>query len=133
MISEIANSENTELIIQVGVKDFLISNQFVSRIFAQVALEKDVMHVCDDLFHKEGSEIYIKPIDLYFEQPKGLNVTFADCVLAAQQRDEVCFGIKLGRQETKIEQNFGIYIIPPKDRHYTLRDDDALIVLVEED
>ncbi len=75
MISEIVNSENTELIVQVGVKDFLISNQFVSRIFAQVALEKDVMHVYDDLFQKEGSEIYIKPIDLYFEQPEGLNVT----------------------------------------------------------
>ncbi|MGA1646650.1 MAG: CASTOR/POLLUX-related putative ion channel, partial [bacterium] len=133
LISEIVNSENTELIVQVGVKDFLISNQFVSRIFAQVALEKDVMHVYDDLFQKEGSEIYIKPIDLYFEQPEGLNVTFADCVLAAQQRDEVCFGIKLGRQETEIEQNFGIYIIPPKDRHYTLRDDDALIVLAEEE
>jgi len=133
LISEIVNSENTELIVQVGVKDFLISNQFVSRIFAQVALEKDVMHVYDDLFHKEGSEIYIKPIDLYFEQPEGLNVTFADCVLAAQQRDEVCFGIKLGRQETEKEQNFGIYIIPPKDRHYTLRDDDALIVLAEEE
>jgi len=84
LISEIVNSENTELIVQVGVKDFLISNQFVSRIFAQVALEKDVMHVYDDLFHKEGSEIYIKPIDLYFEQPEGLNVTFADCVLAAE-------------------------------------------------
>ncbi|MBT6726388.1 MAG: hypothetical protein HOA75_06445 [Deltaproteobacteria bacterium] len=40
LISEIVNSENTELIVQVGVKDFLISNQFVSRIFAQVALKR---------------------------------------------------------------------------------------------
>ncbi len=133
LISEIVNSENTELIVQVGVKDFLISNQFVSRIFAQVALEKDVMRVYDDLFQKEGSEVYIKPIDLYFQQPEGLSVTFADCVLAAQQRDEVCFGIKLGRQETEVEHNFGIYIIPPKHVHYTLRDDDALIVLAEEE
>jgi hypothetical protein len=54
--------------------------------------------------------------------------------LAAQQRDEVCFGIKLGHLETDSKHNFGIYIIPPKDRYYTLRDDDALIVLaVEED
>ena len=133
LISEIVNSENTELIVQVGVKDFLISNQFVSRIFAQVALEKDVMRVYVDLFQKEGSEVYIKPISLYFEKPEGLHVTFADCILAAQQRDEVCFGIKLGSLETDIEHNFGIYIIPPKDRHYTLRDGDALIVLAEEE
>jgi hypothetical protein len=53
LISEIVNSENTELIVQVGVKDFLISNQFVSRIFAQVALEKDVKRVYVDLFQKE--------------------------------------------------------------------------------
>ena len=133
LISEIVNSENTELIVQVGVKDFLISNQFVSRIFAQVALEKDVMRVYVDLFQKEGSEVYIKPISLYFEKPEGLHVTFADCIFAAQQRDEVCFGIKLGSLETDIEHNFGIYIIPPKDRHYTLRDGDALIVLAEEE
>ena len=133
LISEIVNSENTELIVQVGVKDFLISNQFVSRIFAQVALEKDVMRVYVDLFQKEGSEVYIKPISLYFEKAEGLHVTFADCILAAQQRDEVCFGIKLGSLETDMERNFGIYIIPPKSRNFTLRDDDALIVLAEEE
>ena len=99
-----------------------------------MALEKDVMRVYVDLFQKEGSEVYIKPITLYFEEPEGFNVTFEDCVLAAQQRDEVCFGIKLGHLETDSKHNFGIYIIPPKDRYYTLRDDDALIVLaVEED
>jgi len=91
------------------------------------------MRVYVDLFQKEGSEVYIKPISLYFEKPEGLHVTFADCILAAQQRDEVCFGIKLGSLETDIEHNFGIFIIPPKDRNYTLRDGDALIVLAEEE
>jgi hypothetical protein len=60
--------------------------------------------------------------------------TIADCVLAAQQRDDVYFGVKLGHLETEIKHNFGIYIIPPKDRYYTLRNDDAFIVFaLEED
>ena len=47
------STENNELIVLVGVKDFLISSKFVSRIFAQVALEKDVKRVYIDLFQKE--------------------------------------------------------------------------------
>lgn len=133
LISEIVNSENTELVLRVGVKDFLISNQFVSRIFAQVAMEKDVMRVYDDLFAEEGSEVYIKPMDLYFEDCDGLEVTFADCVMAAQQRDEVCFGIKLAREETDPDKNFGIYIIPNKTNQYVLQPDDALVVLAEDE
>ena len=50
LITEIVESENTELVLKAGVKDFLISNQFVSKIFAQVADDPDVMQVYDDLF-----------------------------------------------------------------------------------
>ena len=37
LITEVADSENIEVVQDTGVKDFLISNQFVSRIYAQVS------------------------------------------------------------------------------------------------
>lgn len=135
LITEIVNSENTELVMRAGIRDFLISNQFVSRIFAQIAMESDVMRVYDDLFSEDGSEVYVKPIELYFDFEGGdsLEVTFAECVLAAQQREEVCFGYKLGSEEKDAAQAFGIHVIPRKDRTLTLSKSDGLIVLAEDE
>ncbi len=135
LITEIVNSENTELVVQVGVKDFLISNQFVSRIFAQIAVEADVMRVYEDLFSEEGSEVYVKHAELYFDfaDQEEIEVSFGECVLAAQQRREVCFGIKLVREQRDAAQLFGIHVIPRKDRSFRLCRKDALIVLAEDE
>ena len=99
LITEIVESENTELVLKAGVKDFLISNQFVSKIFAQVADDPDVMQVYDDLFSEEGSEVYVKPISLFLTEYENEDISFADCMLAAQQRSEVCFGVKIRAEE----------------------------------
>lgn len=135
LITEIVNSENTELVVQVGVKDFLISNQFVSRIFAQIAMEADVMRVYEDLFSEEGSEVYVKHAQLYFDfgDQDEVEVSFGECVLAAQQRQEVCFGIKLAREQRDASRLFGIHIIPRKDHAFRLSRTDALIVLAEDE
>ena len=65
LIAEIIDSEETDLVIKAGVKDFLLNNQFVSKILAQVSQEPDVMPIYRDLFSVDGSELYIKPISLY--------------------------------------------------------------------
>ena len=51
LITEIVESENTELVLKAGVKDFLISNQFVSKIFAQVAEDPDVKNIVSKNFY----------------------------------------------------------------------------------
>ncbi|MGJ4746239.1 CASTOR/POLLUX-related putative ion channel [Leptospira sp. SA-E8] len=131
LITEIMNSENTELVLETGVKDFLISNQFVSKMMAQVSQEPDVMRVYDSLFDPEGSEIYLKPAFLYFEDfPKQVN--FADCMLAAQQRKETCFGVRIVSEETDESKGYGVYLIPDKLEFFTLHESDSLIVLSED-
>ncbi|MCB1137472.1 MAG: hypothetical protein KDK23_01905, partial [Leptospiraceae bacterium] len=88
VISEIMDSENVDLVLETGVKDFLISNQFISRILAQVAMEPDVHYVYEDLFSEEGSEIYLKPVAAYFNDPLKPR-SYAECVSAALHRREV--------------------------------------------
>jgi len=132
LISEVMDSDNTELVLHSGVKDFLISNQFVSKVFAQVSQEPDVMKVYDDLFQPEGSEIYVKNASLYF----GLlptEIRFADAMKAAQLRGEVCFGIKIAADEADPEKNYGVQIIPARDQRFTLGVGDGLIVLAEDE
>ena len=52
----------------------------------------------------------------------------------AQQRDhEICIGYKLRQHENSPEENFGVKLIPPKDRTVTLGPDDGLVVVAEDD
>lgn len=132
IITEIMESENTELVLKVGVKDYLISNQFVSKIFAQVAQEPDVKRVYDDLFREEGSEIYLKPVELFFGQLP-VTVQFGDCITAAQMRSEICFGYRLAAEEADPDKAHGIHIIPNKASQVTLGPGDSLITLAEDD
>ena len=132
VITEVMDSDNAELVLHVGVKDYLISNQFVSKIFAQVAQEPDVKRVYDDLFCEEGSEIYLKPADVFFAQVP-VTVPFGDCVTAAQLRGEVCFGYQIAADSGNAEKNHGIRIIPNKNEQVTLGPNDCLITLAEDE
>ena len=52
-------------------------------------------------------------------------------MLAAQKRNEVCFGLKIKSEE--YEPKFGIHIIPKKDEVFNLEEGDMLIVLAEDE
>jgi hypothetical protein len=132
LITEVADSENIDVIKEAGVKDFLISNQFVSKIYAQVSENQDVLKVYEDLFSEEGSEVYLKPVSLFLADIPP-NVPFADLCAAALERNETCFGVRVLAEEKDKSKGFGIYINPPKSQTFTLRPDDRLITLAEDE
>lgn len=133
LITEVLDSANRELVSHAGVKDFIISNRMVSMIFAQLSEEPDMEEVYGDLFAESGSELYVKPASLYFQE---LPVTcrFGDLMRVAQKRGaEICIGYKLERLEHDAEANFGVRLIPPKDSEVTLGGEDCLVVVSEDD
>lgn len=132
LITEVADSANIEVIEAAGVHDFLISNQFVSKIYAQVGEEQDALKVYEDLFNEEGSEVYIKPVGL-FARFSGKKVRFGDLCEAASRRGESCFGVRIGAEQNDPDHNYGIYVNPPKNREFTLTDKDFLITLAEDE
>lgn len=132
LITEVMDSANRGLIAQVGVKDFIISNQFISMLLAQMSEELDIKLVYDQLFSEAGSEIYLKPASLYFETCPA-EATFADCMAIAQKREEICLGIKIKKEEPNERANFGVRLVPEKNTKYTLQPDDCLIVLAEDE
>jgi K+/H+ antiporter YhaU regulatory subunit KhtT len=132
LITEVADSENIEVIQEAGVKDFLISNQFVSKIYAQVSEEPSVLEIYDDLFSEEGSEVYLKPVSMFLATiPE--SITFGELCAAALKRNESCFGVRLLSEETDMDKNFGIYVNPAKDKIFTLSGSDWLITLAEDE
>ncbi|NEN92549.1 MAG: hypothetical protein F6K48_28095, partial [Okeania sp. SIO3H1] len=133
LVVELADSEETDLVIKAGVQDFLLSNQFVSKILAQVSQEPGVMSVYRYLFSAEGSEMYIKPIELFFPPEKLGKLSFADCVFAAQSRNEICIGVKITSQSQDKQKNFGIYIAPSLETQFDLTIEDELITIAEDE
>jgi hypothetical protein len=130
LITEVADSENIEIIRETGVRDFLVSNQFVSKIYAQVSEEPDVLHVYEDLFAEEGSEVYLKPVRLFIA-PRSVPISFGDLTVAGLMRNESVFGVRLMAEENDASRNNGIYLNPPKNQMFTLGPDDCLITLAE--
>jgi hypothetical protein len=132
LITEIMDSANKNLISEAGVKDFIISNQFISMLIAQISEEASIKEVYDNLFEEDGSEIYIKPAHLYFEKAS-VDVSFADCMAIARKRNEICIGIKIKSLEMNQEQNYGVNLIPFKNSRFTLVSEDCLVVVAEDE
>ncbi len=132
LITEILDSQNDALVAKAGVQDVIISNRLVSMIMAQISESRDIEKVYDDIFREDGSEIYLKPANLYFESLP-IQVSFADMMAIAQQRGEVCIGVKVKALEKDKESNNGITLIPEKNTTYDLQADDSLVVLAEDE
>ncbi|MEM7600662.1 MAG: hypothetical protein AAF357_04515, partial [Verrucomicrobiota bacterium] len=132
LITEVMDSSNRNLISSAGVKDFIISDQFVSMLLAQMSESVDIKQVYDQLFSEDGSEIYLKPISLYQEK-EDVTLSFADCMRLAQLRNEICLGIKLKRDELNPDKNFGVDLIPEKANTFDFTTGDCLVVLSEDE
>ena len=132
LITEILDSQNDALVAKAGVQDVIISNRLVSMIMAQISESRDIEKVYNDIFQEDGSEIYLKPANLYFE---GLPAaaTFADMMAIAQKRGEICIGLKITANEFDKANNNGITLIPEKNTVYELQPDDCFVVLAEDE
>ena len=135
LITEVMDSENIDIILNSGVEDFMVSNQFVSQIMAQVSEEPLALDVYDDLFQAEGSELYIKPISYYFpfDGKESITVAYGECVHAAQLRGEVILGAQLHPRQKEKDKMFGISLIPDKNQEFTFTPEDGLIALAKDE
>ena len=133
IVTEVLESANQSLVDKAGVDDFVISNRMVSMIFAQISEEPDIQLVYDDLFQEDGSEIYVKPAELYFSELP-ITLPFGDLMRVAQNRDEeVCIGWKCQALEADADANYGVKLIPFKDTMIDLQAGDSLVVVAEDD
>ncbi len=132
IITQVLNSENQEIITQTDVDDFIISNKLITMILAQLSEEPLIKLLYDDLFSEDGSEIYVKPANLYFTSfPQ--KVSFADLIGIAGKREEVCLGIRKGDLRKDADSNFGVKLNLPKTDIVEIHENDYLVVLSEDE
>ncbi len=91
------------------------------------------MHeVYDSLFSEEGSEIYVKPIELYVSELPS-EIRFCDLMTLANSRGEICIGVKRKDDEDSANRNYGVRLTPHKEERISLVEGDSLVVLAVDD
>lgn len=132
LLAEVQRSQSATLMQSAGMTNLMVSNRVLSKMLAQVAEEPEMLEVYEDLFRAEGSEIYLKSASLYLEET-GQEVHFADLILAAQERGEICFGVRLHRMEASLDENLGLFLLPEKSQSFLINAEDQLVVLAPDE
>lgn len=129
IVTEILNVQNQELAQIARPDDFVISEQLISLMLAQVAEQKSINAVLMNLFSPEGSEIYLKPADSYVAVDRPTN--FYTVVEAARQRGESAIGYRNKANANNTARSYGVVLNPPKDQLIQFQPQDMIIVLAE--
>jgi len=104
-----------------------LTSRISTMLFTQLSEENDMAQTYHLLFGTGQIEVAFCPIADYTEDFKG--ISFPDLYLSALGQGEVCIGFKSAMSELQGEPYEGVWINPPKDRHFDFFEDDLLILL----
>lgn len=129
IVSEMLDTQNQQLAEIAQADDFIISDELVSLMLAQVAENKDLTAVFQDLFDPEGAELYLKPVSQFVQPGQAMN--FYTVVEAARRQGATAIGYRLQAQAYDRANSYGVKINPVKSQTITFAPEDKIIVLAE--
>ncbi|MEQ8241319.1 MAG: NAD-binding protein [Cyclobacteriaceae bacterium] len=130
IVSEMLDIRNRQLADITSADDFIVSDKLISLLMSQVAENKFLMRVFEDLFDADGSEIYIKPAKEYVKIGEPLN--FYTILESAARKNEVAIGYRVIKESKDASKGYGVYVNPKKSETFTLSAEDRIIVLSED-
>jgi hypothetical protein len=129
IVTEVLDSRNQALVQVTQPDDFVISEQIISRMLAQVAEQKSLNTVFNKLFSPEGAEIYLKPATNYVASHEPVN--FYTVVEAAKRQGETAIGYRRDADAGNVARAYGVVLNPPKENLVNFNTGDRIIVLAE--
>ncbi len=130
IVSEMLDMRNRQLADITSADDFIVSDKLISLLMSQVAEEKNLMRVFEDLFDADGSEIYIKPAKEYVQVGQEMN--FYTLLESAARKNEVAIGYRKIALARDSDKQYGVKLNPKKSKPFTLVEGDMVIVLSED-
>ena len=130
IVSEMLDIRNRQLADITSADDFIVSDKLISLLMSQVAEEKDLMRVFEDLFDADGSEIYIKLAREYVQVGESMN--FYTVLESAARKNEVAIGYRNIAKSKDANEQYGVVLNPKKSEMFTLEANDMVIVLSED-
>ncbi len=128
--SEILEIENRDLAAVAEADDFIVSNTLVSLLVSQVAENRHLVKVFEELFTAGGHEIYLKPASEYVAL--GIDVPYQAVVDAGLRRNEVAIGFRLAATARDAGASYGVTVSPKKSQAQRFAPGDKIIVLADE-
>ncbi|MEU6999866.1 potassium transporter TrkA [Nonomuraea sp. NPDC046570] len=129
IVSEMNDERNRKLAEIAEADDFVVGGKLVSLLLTQLAENRHLGQVFDQLFSHEGSEIYLKPASDYIVP--GATATFATVIEAARRRGQTAIGYRLTTSVSQAPQH-GVTLNPDKSAPLAFQPGDRVIVLSED-
>jgi len=129
IVSEMNDIKNRKLAEVAKADDFIIGDNLISLILAQLSECKDLENVFDCLFNAEGSEIYLNPASDYIKT--GIEIDYYTVLEAAAQKGETAIGYRLMDKARDPKANYGVCLNPKKTDRFSLGKDDKIVVIAE--
>lgn len=125
LTSEMRSVGNQELAKVANVNDFVVGSTITNLMITQVAENRNLALLFEDLLDADGSELYMKPACRYVKVD--VDTDFYTITEIAKKRNEIAVGYKKTTPEGLL-----IKTNPPKSERVTFCDGDYLIVIAEE-
>lgn len=130
VITEMLDARNQVLAEAAKPDDFVISEQIISRLLAQVGEQKMLNQVFSYLLSTEGAEIYLKPVTNYVAL--GQPVNFYTVVEAALRQGQTAIGYRLKADANNRAKGYGVTLNPKKSNLITFTEADRIVVVAEQ-
>lgn len=125
IVSQMRSGKNQELANSSDVSDFVVGSSITALIMAQIAENRQLASIYEELLDEGGSEIYMKKVISYVEP--GKPVSIASLVEIGKTRRELVFGYKKYTGDI-----FEIKTNLPKSEIVTFGEKDELIMIAED-
>lgn len=128
-ISEILDTRTRSLLSVANCTSYVMSNQIISSLIAQVAEDRDLNYVLSHLLCAEGSEIYLRRASCYmdFNDKESAKECFWNMAVRARSMQQVAIGYRRKAEDHKVILN-----PPNKSENIEWTPDDELIILALE-
>ncbi|NTW40125.1 MAG: potassium transporter TrkA [Cellulomonadaceae bacterium] len=130
VVSEMLDDRNRELAEVTNADDFIVSDKLIALMLSQISENKQLTDVFATLFSSDGSEIYLRPAELYVRD--GVPVDFYTVLEAARRRGETAIGFRLAAHAHSGAEAYGVTVNPAKGEKRTFTALDKIIVLAED-
>jgi voltage-gated potassium channel Kch len=129
IVSEMLDDRNRELAEVTNADDFIVSDKLISLMLSQVSENKKLTDVFETLFSSDGSEVYLRPVELYIKP--GSTVNFYTVLEAARRRGETAIGYRIAAYAHNGHFGYGVRVNPRKGDRKSFVAGDKIIVLAE--
>jgi voltage-gated potassium channel Kch len=130
IVSEMLDDRNRELAEVTKADDFIVSDKLISFMLSQVSENKQLTDVFSTLFSSSGSEVYLRPAELYVKA--GSSANFYTIMDSASRKGETAIGYRVASLARSADASYGVHINPDKNAAVSFAAGDKVIVLAED-